>query len=152
MSDIKTLFIDMSRGIDYVLQSSLLENDNGLDTAVILSLFTDARARDDDTLPVGQTDRRGWWADVYADYSGDRFGSRLWLLRGKKQLPQSLVEARDIAREALAWMVEDGVTERVEVETFNARFEVMGMIIRIYKPGDLTPVSVRLDLLWSSPQ
>ena len=152
MSDIKTLFIDMSRGIDYVLQSSLLENDNGLDTAVILSLFTDARAHDDDALPVGQTDRRGWWADAYADDSGDRFGSRLWLLRAKKQLPQSLVEARDIAREALAWMVEDGVAQRVEVETFNARFEVMGMIIRIYKPGDLTPVSVRLDLLWSSSQ
>lgn len=152
MTDIKTLFIDMSRGIDYVLQSSLLENDNGLETAVILSLFTDAQARDDDALPVGQTDRRGWWADVYTDHSGDRFGSRFWLLLPSKQLHQALVEARDFAEEALAWMVEDGVALRVAVETFIARFEVMGMIIRIYKPGDLVPQSVRLDLLWSNTQ
>ena len=42
-----------------------LQGDDGLLTAVIISLFTDARAHDDDPLPderVGVTsDKRGWW-------------------------------------------------------------------------------------------
>ena len=43
---------------------------DGLETAVILSLFLDARARDDDPLPDGGTDRRGWWDDDASPTSG----------------------------------------------------------------------------------
>lgn len=70
--------------------------ENTLRTAVILSLFLDRRADDDDVLPNGSNDRRGWWADTVApmtEYgiggglaSGDRIGSRLWLLSREKQL------------------------------------------------------------------
>ena len=149
MSDIRTVFIDMDRGADLALESFALATDDGLETAVILSLFTDARARDDDTLLPGQTDRRGWWADAYPVVAGDSFGSRLWLLRRSKQLQESLTKAREYAEEALAWMVEDGAASKVEVETFIPRDEIMGMIVRIYRPdGALSPF--RFETLWSA--
>lgn len=147
--DLRTVFIDMDSGADLALEQFALAVDEGLQTAVILSLFTDARARDDDVLPAGQTDRRGWWGDAWPAAEGDRFGSRLWLLRATKQLRQSLVDARQYAEVALAWMVDDGVASSVEVETFVARDEVMGMIVRIHRP-DGTALPIRFETLWSN--
>lgn len=149
MSDIRTIFVDLERGADMALEGFALATDDGLETAVILSLFSDARAMDDDKLPAGQSDRRGWWADAWADQPGDRFGSRLWLLRPAKQLQQSLNLARDYAEEALAWMTADGVASRVEVETFIPRDEVLGMIVRIFRPdGSITPI--RFETHWNA--
>lgn len=148
MSDLRSAFVDMEHGADFALDALGLEQDDGLETAVILSLFTDARARDDDALPHGQSDRRGWWADAYPAVAGDRFGSRLWLLRASKQLQESLTTAKQYAEEALAWMVEDGVAQRVEVDTFIARDEVMGMNISIYRP-DGSVAKFRHESLWN---
>lgn len=147
--DIRTVFVDLDRGADLALEQFALATDDGLETAVILSLFSDARAHDDDALPIGQTDRRGWWADAYPVEAGDRFGSRLWLLRASKQLQQALNDAKQYAEEALAWLVDDGVAKKIEVETFIARAEVMGMIVRIYRQdGTVTPI--RFETLWSA--
>lgn len=147
--DIRTVFVDMAVGGDIALDGYELATDDGLQTAVVLSLFTDARADDDDILPPGQTERRGWWGDAYADQAGDRIGSRLWLLAASKQLALALVEAKAAAEAALAWMVEDGVAKRVEVQTFIARPEVMGMLVRINRP-DGSQVPLRFDMLWSA--
>ena len=53
-----------------------LKPDNGLYTAVLISLFTDARARDDDALPdvISEEDfpnRRGWWGDSTSEKDND---------------------------------------------------------------------------------
>ncbi len=149
MTDLRTIFIGMGQGADLALETFALASDDGLETAVILSLFTDARARDDDTLPAGQTDRRGWWADAFPTIAGDHFGSRLWLLRRSKQLQESLIVAREYAEEALAWLVEDGAASKVEVETFIPRFEIMGMIVRIYRPDGST-APYRFETLWTA--
>ena len=61
MADIRTVFIDMEHASDYALQTMLLQEDNGLDTAVILSLLTDRRAQDDDIIPGNSGDKRGAW-------------------------------------------------------------------------------------------
>lgn len=148
MSDLRSVFVDMDRGADLALEQFALATDDGLETAVILSLFTDARAADDDTLPLGQSDRRGWWGDAYPPVAGDRIGSRLWLLRASKQLQASLTAAKEYAEQALAWLVTDGAARRVEVETFVARDEVMGMIVRIYRP-DGSVVPIRFETLWN---
>jgi len=149
MSDLRSVFIDLEHGIDFAMAQFDLAMDDGLETAVILSLFTDARANADDALPLGQSDRRGWWADAYPAADGDRFGSRLWLLRASKQLQQSLNLAKEYAEEALAWLVADGVASRVEVDTFIPRDEVMGMTVRIYRPDD-TVTPIRFETLWSA--
>jgi phage gp46-like protein len=148
MSDIRTLFISYESGADWLLQQPSLSGDDGLDTAVILSLFTDARAKEGDDVP-DPTDLRGWWGDAFAAKTGDRFGSRLWLLGRRKQLPATLSEARGYAEEALAWMVKDGIASRVEVDAFIPRDEMLGLAIAIYKPnGD--PVRFRFETLWSN--
>lgn len=91
---------------DLVTSSSLQE-------AVIISLFTDRRVAKED-LPEGETSRRGWWGDFGGE---DRTGSRLWLLDRTKLTTETLALAREYCEEALAWLITDGLAERVDVAT-----------------------------------
>ncbi|HEY4254591.1 MAG TPA: phage GP46 family protein [Roseomonas sp.] len=106
-----------------------LADDPSLRTAVILSLFLDRRARSDDATQDG--DRRGWLGDALSPVTGDRIGSRLWLLRREKQLPETLRRAEDYAREALAWLVEDGLARRVTVAADWLAMGLLGLRVEI---------------------
>ena len=89
-----------------------LAADDGLSTAVLVSLFTDRRTAVEE-LPDGETRRRGWWGDTLSP--DDEIGSHLWLLARAKRTPDTLHRAEDYARAALGWLVEDGVAEEVAV-------------------------------------
>ena len=124
MPDIRTLFIPSADPanpprFDWALKRGDLAPDDGLETAVILSLFTDRRAREDDPLPDGSADRRGWWGDAYppaeARAGQEHIGSRLWLLEREKDTQDVVNRARDYAEEALQWLVDDGIAEHIEV-------------------------------------
>lgn len=149
MSDIKTVFIDLSHGADYALDGLGLTQDDGMETAVIISLFTDRRANADDSIPDGSNDLRGWWADSFNEVEHDKIGSRLWLLGREKQLPAVLVRAREYAMEALQWLVDDGVAESIEVVASNPRGGLLALTVSVFRP--LQPVSqFRFDYFWKS--
>lgn len=133
MSDIRLIYGDTFA--DLVTAANDLETDDGLETAVIISLFTDRRAADDDELPIGETRRRGFWGDAVADVDGDRIGSRLWLLSREKQLQTVVDRAVEYAREALAWLIEDKIANKVEVSGEIVRTGVLGLQILIDRPG-----------------
>jgi phage gp46-like protein len=97
-----------------VCQNDLLVTDE-LDTAVIISLFTDALAPADEQLPDDTGDRRGWWGDSFQDVDGDSDGSVLWLLAREIQTQQTLERAQTYSRKALKWMIDDGVASAVSV-------------------------------------
>ncbi|ADU63393.1 MAG: phage GP46 family protein [Pseudodesulfovibrio sp.] len=127
--DVRLIWKEM--GADLALEGLDLVRDDGLQTAVVLSLFIDRRAEADDVIPDGTGDRRGWWGDTYPDIIGDKYGSRLWLLSREKQLPRVLVRARAYAEEALAWMLDDGVARAVRVEASFVRTGVLGLRVVI---------------------
>lgn len=117
--------------------------DNGLETAVLISLFSDRLAEADD----GVTDRRGWWGDLLAEIPGDRIGSRLWLLAREKQLTSVLNRAADYGREALQWLVDDGVARSVEVTAEKAGEGILGLDVVIVRP-DSSNVRYRFEAFW----
>lgn len=94
---------------DWVLNGPSLQSGDDLQTAVLISLFTDRLALPIDPTPDG--DRRGWWGDD-PKYP---IGSRLWLLdrvKGPQDVPQ---RAQDYAAEALQWLIDDGVVARFDI-------------------------------------
>ncbi len=109
--------------------------DASLETAVIISLFTDARAGDDDELPAGEKNPRGWWGDDLNDIPGDITGSKLWLLCREKQQTRVVKRAEEYARVALAWLVEDGLASKVVVEGSIPRAGWLGLSITIHRPS-----------------
>ncbi|WP_163371084.1 phage GP46 family protein [Endozoicomonas acroporae] len=113
MSDIKSVFIDLTQGIDRALTSAGLAEDNGLETAVIISLFTDARAFPDDGLPPG-ADPRGVWSDSLTQ-TATPTGSRRWLLARAKQNNETLLKLVDYDRESLSWLLDSGLASAVNI-------------------------------------
>jgi phage gp46-like protein len=122
-----------------------LLTDSGLQTAMIISLFTDAQARPGDVIPDGSTDVRGWWGDMPSDPARqdttarpDRIGSRLWLLDRGLQVPETLVRAEAYAREALQWMLDDGVAGSLAIAASFPQPGWIQLAITIGQQGSLS--------------
>jgi len=144
MADVKLFWKEW--GGDCAIRGGDLAAEDGLTTAVVLSLFLDRRAEADDILPDGSGDPRGWWADTVAPAAdGDRVGSRLWLLHREKQLSEVLRRVRTYAAEALQWLVDDGVARTVDVEAFIPRDGWLGLSITVTrKNGAIVPLTFNL--------
>lgn len=123
--------------------------DTRLAKAVINSLFSWARARPGDGLPTPESPRMGWWGDSYSPVTGDRFGSRLWLLSRETLTAAAVAKARDLAREALAWLTEDGLAVRVTVEAERIGNDTLGMRVLIDQP-DGQRLDIRFADIWSA--
>lgn len=153
MTDIALRFDTESWAADLAVAEGAIATDDGLATAVIISLFTDARARADDPIVDGE-DPRGWWGDAFNADPSDTTGSRLWQLGRAKATPATATRARDIVREALAWLTADGVASAVEVETAAiaptpARPSgAIAIGVTIQRPTG--PARQRFDFLWDA--
>lgn len=132
---------------DIAVAGNDLALDDGLQTAVLLSLYTDRRAEQGDQLPAGEADRRGWWGDAVPVVEGDRHGSRLWLLAREKQTTATQERAEKYAKEALAWLLEDKVAERVEVLAEFPRASMLALTVTIFRPR-ADPARFRFDQAW----
>lgn len=133
--------------LDLALLDGDLVTDDGLRTAVALTLLCDRRAEPDDIIPDGTDNRRGWWADAIADQGGDKWGSRLWLLDREKTLPEVRTRAEAYAREALEWLLDDGVAAEVDVTAETLDREVLWLLV-IIKRGDGRRIADRYQYVW----
>jgi phage gp46-like protein len=109
--DVRLVFDPSTGESDVLLVAGDLAKETGLATALLLSLFTDARADEKQLERYGGDDPRGWCLDAYARVPGDEYGSRLWLLQREAQIPENLNLARELAQQATAWMIADGVVD-----------------------------------------
>ncbi|MDR5757031.1 phage GP46 family protein [Caballeronia sp. LZ035] len=132
--------------VSNVASGGFLQTGNDLQTAVLLSLFTDRVANSDDFIPDGTGDPRGWWGDVGEDTP---IGSRLWLLDRSKQTQEVLNNARDYITEALQWLVDDGVVASMDVQTEWTRDTFLGAQIMLYQPAG---PGVALTFAWAWQQ
>ena len=147
MSDLALRWTDLDGSADLELLAGALRTGEDLRTAIIVSLFTDAAAPEGARLPdPADDDRRGWWGDALAIEPGDVTGSTLWLLARAKQVPATLRHADDAASAALAWLVADGVADRVDVV---ANFPSVGWLaldIEVTRAGHVQ----RFEFAWSA--
>jgi len=146
-NDIQIVWNDVLQEGDFVFDATFqdFQSDAGLETAVIISLFSDRRAKEDDVLPdPNNSDRRGWWGDLASpEVARDQIGSRLWLLEREKTTENVLVRAKEYATEALAWLIEDGVAEKVDVESERqgpVGSDILAISVKVYRPdGSIVP-------------
>lgn len=129
--------------LDLNIVDNDLQTTEGLENAVIISLFTDARA------PDGQgwdNDPRGYWADAI---DGAPTGSLLWLLNRAKADNQYFEDAKKYATDALAWMLEDGVVSSIDVVFTQVDTEVIALTFDLGRPGG-NPASFKWFYNWQS--
>lgn len=122
-NDIKIKWDSILNEGDFNVLNGDIENESGLETAVILSLFIDARARDDDVLPDDfNDDKRGWWGDLASpDVEGDQIGSRRWIFieRGKTT-QEIMLSIKQTDEESLQWLIDDEIAQKINIEVERA--------------------------------
>jgi len=108
--------------------------DSGLETAVLISLFSDRRENDERLLPDDSGGKGGWWAGAVLD-SDIEFGSRLWLLQRGKDVNEVLTLSRQYCLEALQWMLDGEVASEIDVTATKYSSQILFLSIRIVRPG-----------------
>lgn len=129
---------------DLKIENGDLKADDGLETAVIISLFTDQRVEVDE-LPQGQKSRRGWWGDLFPDFDGDQIGSKLWLLDSGKQLTSELPRYQRFAKNSLDWLIQDGVASDISVVATYPKIGQLLLEIEITRPSG---ENTSFDFIW----
>ncbi len=155
MTDIAFIFNGPESDLSVLLDE--LNTDEGLQTAVSISLFSDRRASPDDVLSdldlfEGRNDKRGCWLDAYPEVEGDLIGSRLWLLHREKSQQAVINRAGGMIAEALQWMIDDGVASRIESNVFFIDQARLCLVIEITRPlfanRQNDAVSLRFEINW----
>lgn len=144
---------DGSLVADWAVAGGDIRQDQGLRTAVAISLLTDRTAAPDDDLPDGTGDRRGWWGDMpLPGAAPDPIGSRLWLLARAKRTAETLTRAEGYAAEALAWLVEDGVAAAVDVAASwgGAAGDQLRLVVTIRRRDGSGQPDARFDFAWEA--
>ena len=140
MRDIALVWNGALGEADIALAGTDLLTDDGLETAVIVSLFTDAPADPGDAIPDGMTNRRGWWGDMPVDAAAqtgtpDVTGSKLWLLDRAVLNTETLARAESYTLAALAWMKRDGVAGKVTARATVPQRGWLQLTIDIFQAG-----------------
>lgn len=114
--------------------------------SVLISLFTHRRAEQGD-VPEGE-DKYGWWGDSFPEVVDDKIGSRLWLLSRETITKEIMFRTEEYAKEALQWLITDGVAASVDVLVERAgvdRINLRTIITRM----DGKPLDLRFNDVWS---
>lgn len=112
MNDIKVTF-QSDGSFDIPIENGDLANVEGFDTAIWVSLFTDARAPE--SKVIQPENRRGWLGDTESPVSGRDLGGLLWLTEQRRLTQDTLNEVVDYARQSLQWFVDDGLAKSLDV-------------------------------------
>lgn len=143
MSDIALVIKDNC--FDINVKNGDLESDGGLQTAVTISLFTERRVTDEQ-LPELAESKKGWWGDMFPDIDQDKIGSRLWTLEREKRTTETLRRYEDYSKEALKWLIDDGVASTISVAAaYDANGFLQGDIIILKPDGTETRFQVNWD-------
>ena len=98
---------------DLALFDDDLAHADDLQSAVLISLLSDARAAEDDLLPDSGNDHRGWWADAINTVAS---GSKLWLEQRAKHTTETVRNLEQYARDALQWLIDAGHVQELDVQ------------------------------------
>ena len=133
---------------DIVIEDGDLKADNGLETAALISLFSDKRITLEQIPdPENETDRRGWWADLISEPLDDEIGSRLWVLERKGKVTNATaIEMESILLEAFNWMLEDGIAASIVTDAERVNTNDISGSVQITKP---TGEQIPFQFVWN---
>jgi Mu-like prophage protein gp46 len=140
-TDISTFYDPEAIHCDWEKGVGDLVSGDDLQTAIIISLFTDRLANADD---LHEGDRRGWWGDT-----DHRIGSRFWLLRREKLTAKIALNAEEYAKEALFWLVEDGVVKSIQIDARIRSPDRLYLTINYTRPDKESQEMFKFYWVWS---
>lgn len=120
-------------GADLVIQDGQPVMDEGLENAVTLSLFCVASE---------------WWGNAIADDTGET-GSELESLNRRTLTVKTMQDAEAVARDALAWMIDQGIAKTITVTGTMPAVGMLGLTIAIEQP-DGNIQTLKYSINWAT--
>lgn len=136
MSDLGLFWSAQLGAADLAYTAGDLVLDGGLETAVLLSLFTGTEG--------------GWWGDEFPVVANDVFGSALWEIARAKATATTVRRAQEIAEAALSWLISDAVASSITVVVTGAA-PVLHYAITITRPA-AAPAVYRYSYNWAAQE
>ena len=127
---------------DLVVDGNVFASAGGFETAIPVSLFTDARAPS--ALVSEPQNRRGWIVNLLTASTMRQLGSILWVLDQARVTRETLNTARLAAQDAFQWMLDDGIALSVFVDVQQTQNGIL-ILITI---TDTSNVVNRYQTLW----
>lgn len=92
-----------------------LVGSNSIDTAVLMSLFTDKRADKSEIRKA--TQRRGWVGNLFNNNENYEIGSKIWIHSNQGRMQaDNLNNIVDDAKDSLNWLLEDGIVDQMVID------------------------------------
>lgn len=132
MIDLK-LKANSSFQFDIEMSDSDIASEAALETAVIISLFTDKRVDGE----------RGFFGD---SLENDSWGSKIWTLQREKLTDQTKKKLEDYAKESLQWLIDDKIAKKITVESEIVKPARINLLVKIYKGDSVS--DHRFDNIW----
>ena len=99
--------------------------ENNLESAILISLFTDAYVESDEAKNYGKEEGGGWFGE-------QNIGSKIWLIADGKINNETFSHAVAFAEQSLQWLIDDGIADRIEVETAVSQINRINLTISLY--------------------
>lgn len=133
VGDLKLSFVDYGQA-DITVDGRDAVQDEGLETAVIISLFTDSRVTDDDKKEISEsiTNRGGWWGN---ELTNDNIGCKAWLLTRSKLTNETMNKFQEYFTASLQWMVTDLIITSAVVTVYREG-DGMNLLVQLKKPNN----------------
>ena len=112
---------------DLVVEGADFASAEGFETAIAVSLFTDARALP--TYVQEAKNRRGWVGNILTEER--QLGGLLWLLDQTRMTNDTINFARGYADGSLQWIIDDGVARVITVVVTKINNREMNIYIDI---------------------
>ena len=106
----------------------------GLDTALLFSLFEERRADPSEVSPPNK--RRGWIGNELQDDIGFELGSKLWLLDQERLTQETVNKAQDYAQQAVQWLIDESIVDDVVTTAEKVGTSDIRICIELFRDGN----------------
>jgi len=115
---------------DIEIEGSDFKSAGGFESAIPLSLFTDARVEPQTVHDASK--RRGWVGNIlYVDIDR-QLGSTLWVLDQARITQAVINQARIAAKESHQWLIDDGLVLNISVEVITENFRKIEIALTFF--------------------
>ena len=129
---------------DFVLEGSDFASVDGIETAIGVSLFTDARESEGNVQDAFR--RSGWSGNILTLRDGFELGSTLWALVSR-MTQDTFNLGEDKCKIALQWMINDGIADTIDILMTPVDSRVSEIEIKLFKELNLVG---RYTTLWTN--
>ena len=109
--------VKLEQGVNDIFDIPVINSDlatvDGVETAIGVSIYTDARAPSGIVKDAFR--RRGWSGNALTSQENYELGSILWTLDQARLKQNTLNTGEDIVRRSLQYMIDDGIADTIDV-------------------------------------